>query len=135
MTVVVAYRPDEYGRAAFDRGIAEARLRDSSLIVVNASAGTSYVDKAYASDEQVAELENALRDVGVDGEVQRPVGSDVAGAVLAVAEEVGASVLVVGIRHRSPVGKLLLGSTAQQLLLDSECPVLAVKPSRADFCG
>lgn len=133
MDIVVAYRPDQYGRAALDRGIAEARLREATVVVVNASAGSSYVDKGYANAEQLAELEQTLRDAGVAGEVRRPVGADVADAVLAVAREVGAALLVVGIRHRSPVGKLLLGSTAQRLLLDCECPVLAVKPSAAHF--
>ena len=129
MSVVVAYRPDEYGRAALDRGIAEARLRSLPVVVVNASAGSSYVDKAYAGTEDLVEVERRLRNAGVAGEVRQPVGTDVADAVLETAHEVGAAVLVVGIRHRTPVGKLLLGSTAQQLLLDSECPVLAVKPA------
>ena len=40
-----------------------------------------------------------------------------------------AELLVVGIRHRSPVGKLLLGSVAQKLILECPKPVLAVKPS------
>ena len=39
-----------------------------------------------------------------------------------------AELLVIGIRHRSPVGKLLLGSVSQQLLLECPKPVLAVKP-------
>ena len=39
-----------------------------------------------------------------------------------------AELLVIGIRHRNPVGKLLLGSVAQQLLLECPKPVLAVKP-------
>ncbi len=48
--------------------------------------------------------------------------------VLGVAAEVDADLVVVGVRHRTPVGKLVLGSTAQQILLGAACPVLAVKP-------
>lgn len=128
MSIVVAYRPDEYGRAALDRGIAEARLRSLPVVVVNASAGSAYVDKAYAGAEELTAVEQRLRAAGVVGEVRQPVGTDVGEAVLATAGEVGATMLVVGIRRRTPVGKLLLGSTAQRLLLESECPVLAVKP-------
>jgi len=34
----------------------------------------------------------------------------------------------VGIRPRSPVGKAVIGSVAQRIVLDAPCPVLAVKP-------
>jgi len=44
-----------------------------------------------------------------------------------VAEETAADFIVIGLRRRSPVGKLFLGSQAQQILLDAPCPVLAVK--------
>ncbi|MET1038318.1 MAG: universal stress protein, partial [Aeromicrobium sp.] len=46
--------------------------------------------------------------------------------------DTGASLIVVGIRPRTPVGKLLLGSVAQRLILDAECPVLAVKPDGSE---
>jgi nucleotide-binding universal stress UspA family protein len=52
--------------------------------------------------------------------------------VLGVAEEVGAELLVVGLHRRSPVGKALLGSNAQQILLNARCPVLAVRADDPD---
>jgi nucleotide-binding universal stress UspA family protein len=53
--------------------------------------------------------------------------------LVAFAEEVNAELLVIGIRRRSPVGKLVLGSNAQDILLRAECAVLAVKaPQRAN---
>ena len=43
------------------------------------------------------------------------------------ASDLGAELIVIGLRRRSTVGKLLLGSNAQEILLDAKCPVLAVK--------
>lgn len=37
------------------------------------------------------------------------------------------SVLVIGLRRRTAVGKLLLGSTAQEILMTVSCPVLCVR--------
>ncbi|WP_369135946.1 universal stress protein, partial [Modestobacter sp. I12A-02662] len=41
-------------------------------------------------------------------------------------------VLVIGVRRRTAVGKLLMGSAAQRILMDVDCPVLAVKSPPAD---
>ena len=62
--------------------------------------------------------------------IQQPVGADTAAQILKVVEETSASLLVIGLRPRSPVGKFVMGSTAQQLLLDATVPVLAVKPGQ-----
>ena len=59
--------------------------------------------------------------------MRQTVGPDIAGQLLDMVREVDAKLLVIGLRHRSAVGKLFMGSTAQQLLLDCPCPVLAVK--------
>ena len=52
---------------------------------------------------------------------------DSAEELLRTAESTEADFIVIGLRRRSPVGKLLLGSNAQRVLLDAACPVLAVK--------
>ena len=41
--------------------------------------------------------------------------------------EDGASMLVIGLRRRTSVGKFLMGSSASMILMQSPCPVLAVK--------
>ena len=52
---------------------------------------------------------------------------DTADELLKAMNRDDAELLVIGIRHRSPVGKLLLAAV-QQLLLECPKPVLAVKP-------
>lgn len=126
--IVVAWTPDEFGATALEHGIAEAEARGRGVAVVNGSRGDALVDARYAGAEALAALEARLADLGVPHQVRQSVGSDVAEQVLAVADELDARMVVVGLRRRTPVGKLLMGSVAQRLLLDAHCPVLAVKP-------
>jgi nucleotide-binding universal stress UspA family protein len=128
MTVVVGYIPDRYGEAALAEGIEEARRRQTGLVVVNASKGDALVDRRYVGEEHLAELRSRLAVLDMETEVRQPIGSDVAEEMLKVARETNAQVLVIGLRHRTPVGKMIMGSVAQQALLDAPCPVLAVKP-------
>jgi nucleotide-binding universal stress UspA family protein len=127
--VVVAYTPRADGRAALHRAVEEARLRGLRLVVVNASRGDALVDPAFAAPEDVAEVRTLLDGTDVPHEIrQQPSGHEPADQVVDIADEVGAELIVIGMRRRSAVGKLLLGSTAQRILLDARCPVLAVKP-------
>lgn len=125
--VVVGFTPGEFGRAAVDRGIAEARLRGSRLVVVNATRGDALVDEKYADRATLDGLRERLAESGVEAEVRQSLGADVAEQVLAAVTGPD-DLVVVGIRHRSPVGKLLMGSVAQRVILEAECAVLAVKP-------
>lgn len=130
MSIVIGFIPGEFGEAALAAGLDEARLRHTGVVVVNTTKGDALVDRRYVSDESLAALETRLADTGVDFEVRQSMGADVADQLLAVAAEVDAELIVIGLRHRSPVGKLLMGSVAQQVLLDAHCAVLAVKPAR-----
>ncbi|WP_416953417.1 universal stress protein [Nocardioides sp. T5] len=128
VTIVVGWSPDEYGEAALHRAVEEARLRDGRVVVVNATRGDALVDDRYADEDQLAALAAELGAAGVAVDVRRSMGADVGDQVLAVAEDVTADLVVIGLRRRSPVGKLLMGSVAQRILLGADCAVLAVKP-------
>ena len=131
MTIVVGYSADPYGRAALEHGIAEAKLRGTSLCVINSTAGDAYVDARFAQPTEVHDIEERLANCGIEYELRQPVGVDAADELLKTMERGDADLLVIGIRHRNPVGKLLLGSVAQQWLLECSKPVLAVKPQEA----
>lgn len=131
-TIVVGYVPKPEGRAALARAVEEAKLRGAHLVVVNSHRGGRDFDDddAVKTEEQLAEVRAQLADSGVDAEVRQLVrGMDPADDLVKVANETGADFIVIGLRRRSPVGKLILGSNAQRVLLDSSCPVLAVKAS------
>ncbi len=128
MTIVVGWSPDEYGAAALARAVEEARQRSGRVVVVNATRGDALVDDRYADEEQLTRLTSGLDASGVEVDVRRSMGADVGDQVLAVAAEVSADLVVIGLRRRSPVGKLLMGSVAQRILLGADCAVLAVKP-------
>lgn len=128
MRIVVGYTADPFGHAALEHGIAEAKLRGGDLLVINATSGESYVDARFAGEAEVHDVEARLADCGVEFELVQPVGVDPADELLAAMNGSDAELLVVGIRHRNPVGKLLLGSVAQKLILECPKPVLAVKP-------
>ncbi len=55
---------------------------------------------------------------------------DVASAIIGKIAEIAPDLLVIGARRRSPVGKALLGSVTQHILLDVDVPVLVVKSPR-----
>ncbi|WP_370291587.1 universal stress protein [Nocardioides sp.] len=127
--VVAAYSADEFGRAAVAAAAELASARAARLLVVNATKGEALVDTRFAADDEIVGLLDELRARGIDVEVQREVVLDVADAVVRAAQEARADLVVVGVRPRSPVGKALLGSVAQRVILDAHCPVLAVRPS------
>ena len=130
MTIVVGYVATKEGRAALTAAASEARLRNSRLVVINSNRGGKDLDAEEATryEEELAAVKAQLDDAGVEHQVRQLVrGMEPAEDLIAVAEEVDATLIVIGLRRRTPVGKLILGSNAQRILLDAPCPVLAVK--------
>jgi nucleotide-binding universal stress UspA family protein len=129
-TIVVGYVPKPEGQAALRRAAEEALLRDAKLVVVNSHRGGRELDRddSMRSESELEQIRDQLSKAGVNHEIRELVrGMDPADDLIQVAADVQADFIVIGLRRRSPVGKLILGSNAQRVLLDAPCPVLAVK--------
>lgn len=139
MTVVVGYTDRPESGAALKRGAEEARLRASPLHIIQTVAET--VSESPKRAEQWAEriegvrrrgegLASDLRAEGLDAHFQLladTASPSASAALLGSARELNAELIVIGIRRRSPVGKLVLGSVSQDVILGADCAVLAVK--------
>ncbi|RKD95206.1 universal stress protein [Halopiger aswanensis] len=75
--------------------------------------------------EAVETAIDRLEDAGLEYAVHEATG-DPAETILARADEYDSDAIVVGVRKRSPVGKVLFGSVAQAVILDSDRPVTVV---------
>jgi nucleotide-binding universal stress UspA family protein len=131
--ILVGYVPTPEGEAALAAAATEAELRGASVMLLNTSRGDAYIDARYANADELAAAEAALRERGVEVAIQQALSTgDVAGELLKAAAAEDVILIVLGLRRRSPVGKLILGSTAQRVLLESPVPVLAVKAPPRD---
>ena len=131
MIIAVAHSRTPAGRAALDLALRESVLRGADLVVLHvvdrAESATSEAEDAVRASiaEHVPTIEGA-------GDVPTRIATaatrgDVAEAILGLAAEASAELLVIGSRRRSPVGTLIMGSTVQRVLLDSPVPVLVTR--------
>jgi nucleotide-binding universal stress UspA family protein len=130
VTVVVGYIPTDEGLAAVDQAVDFAKRERTRLVVVNTGHHGDNAHPLFASSADLDALAERLDREGLEHAIRQPASGSAAHEILDAANELGANLIVIGIRRRSPVGKLVTGSTAQQVLLNAECAVLAVKPPK-----
>jgi nucleotide-binding universal stress UspA family protein len=129
-TVVVGYVDSAEGRAALHAGMTEALRRDAQIVVVHSSRGGALMDgdDAVAIKQALQLVQQELTADHVPFHIRNLVrGNEPADDLIAMVEEYDAELLVIGLRHRSSLGKFLLGSDAQRVLMHAQCPVLCVK--------
>lgn len=129
MTVLLSYTPTPQGEAAVPVAIRQAELRQVPLVVLNVVRGGALVESTATPSEDLEKIVARAREAGVEATAAQVQEDDVVTGVLQSIGSHDAELLVLGLRRRSPVGKLLMGSIAQRLLLEAPCEVLTVKPS------
>jgi nucleotide-binding universal stress UspA family protein len=133
MTIAVAHTPTATGRLALREAAQQAGYRNTRLTVIHI-ADTVDLDLAEAHTATLRDdVATALAEISVgelDWDLALAPGDGVentASTILELAKNADAELLVIGARRRSPVGKALLGSVTQTLILDADIPVLVVK--------
>lgn len=130
MTILVAYSQTNEGHAALEHGVTLAS-RDSAPLVIFA------LDHPSSGDNDDIPAQPIPDAVSLDGLAVSWLGPDhqspdATGDLLDKAEEISADTIVVGVRRRSRVGKLILGSMAQKIIIGANVPVVAVKAAVND---
>lgn len=128
MTILVAYVSRPEGKAALDKAIEMSKERNEPLLVVNASPGGQQEDASLTLAYQVEQIEELLAKQGINGEFKQFVrGKNAVEEINDLVDAQDISLLVIGLRKRTAVGKLIMGSVAQEILMTVACPVLCVK--------
>ena len=122
MSVVVGYVSSREGQAALRAAVQECLLRGCGLVVVQTPRVPGEGD-----DTELAAARTRLEAKGLSLQSADGEGHDPAEDLIDAVESYGGELIVIGLRRRTPIGKLILGSNAQRILLDAPVPVLAVK--------
>lgn len=129
MSVVVGFIDNPEGRQALDLATEEAERRQTRLIIVHSMRGGSRTkEEEYINYRQALEdLDKELTERGLEHEIHEYVRDQTpAQDLMEAVDEFDAEVLVIGYKRRTATGKALLGSHAQEVLMNAKVPVLAV---------
>jgi nucleotide-binding universal stress UspA family protein len=130
-SVLVGVDHTNEGQAAVREGIAEAARRQTDVLFfhyVRVGVDEHELPRRKEGEHLLQEAEADAKEAGVISSSRLEMGvSTAANQVLDLAAEENVDAIVIGTRRRSRVGKLLMGSDAQQIILGASCPVVCVK--------
>ena len=130
MKILVAYNGTDEAQAALELAQTHAKIFGAKLLVVSSSEGGKG-EKPEDINKIKGDLENIKKTVsedGIDCEVEQLARGLAPGEdIVLFAEENEIDQIYVGIRKKSRTSKLILGSTAQYIILKAKCPVTSVK--------
>lgn len=142
-TILLAIGADDDDRAeALTRAVTEIAVPTGAEVILAHVLGEDDFEEVQdrlseggerLTPDQVADrhrtvrtISEKLRDAGIRPSIRGATGER-GETIVTLAEETGADRIVIGGRSRSPTGKAVFGSTAQNILLSAPCPVTFVR--------
>jgi nucleotide-binding universal stress UspA family protein len=130
MRILVGYDGSTSAKEALKLARKHALAFKSSVdIVTSMEKGTEHEQQAIEDAERGLEWAKTMfTDKGLDCRTHLLIRGLAPGEdILEFAKESNVDEIIVGVKRRSKVGKLLMGSTAQYVILQAPCPVVTVK--------
>ena len=131
MNILVGYDGSNVAREALELVKKRAKVWGAKIDVVNCMAQSrnlEYGDIRKVEQKLEDEVHYILNSENIPYETHLVVSGLESGEDLVqFAEENKVDEIIIGIRKRSKVGKLVFGSTAQYVILNSPCPVVSIK--------
>ena len=127
MTIVVGYSPSGQGRATLSAALRYGARTGEGLAIASHQYNDPERGVTSASEDEVRAELRALGEEPAQLTVHSSSERDIGEFILTVVDEVDASLVIIGLRRKPPIGKLNLGASARRVVLGAPCPVLAVK--------
>jgi nucleotide-binding universal stress UspA family protein len=130
MKILVGYDGSNAAKAAMELALKSAQAFQATVSVV-----TSMVKGAEENQKEIEQAERGLEYAQSLFEKNNVVckthllirGMSPGEDLVKFAQDNGVDQIFVGVKRRSKVGKLLMGSTAQYVILNAPCPVVTIK--------
>lgn len=130
MKILVGYKGVNVGKDLLEIALTHAKAFKGAVLIVTSMVGGGKAEqqKVQNAEENLAKAKKYFDGQGVSCKTHLLIrGLDAGEDIVHFAIEKGVDEIIIGVKSRSKVGKLIFGSTAQAVILQSECPVLSVK--------
>ncbi len=130
MKILVGYDGSNSAQAALNLACKHAKQFKAVIcIITSMQHGTeNEVSDIEAANNALESVKKLVTDDGLTCETHLLIRGNTPGHdLISYAAENNVDEIFIGVRRRSKVGKLLMGSTAQQIILKAACPVMTVK--------
>jgi nucleotide-binding universal stress UspA family protein len=130
MRIAVGFNGSDRSREALKVAEAHAKAFNAEIHVFTLTAHSPELNtpEIEAAEGELKSLKERLTNAGFVCETHLVIRSLTQGEDLVnLVREHKIDELILGVRKRSRVGKFLMGSTAQFVILNSECPIVVVK--------
>ena len=130
MKLLVGYDGSATAEKALELAMEKAKIKNARLYVVTSmSKGTeSQLYDIQEKEKKLDAIKQRVQAQGIDGDTILLIrGVDAGEDLVQFANENNIDEIFVGVKKRSRVEKMILGSTAQHVILHADCPVTTVR--------